>query len=96
MAEISKDTVKYIGGLSRIELDESEIKDFSVQLEKIIEYVEKINELDLNEVPPTFNPHPESNVYRDDEITEFSDNKALVDIFPAKDGNFIKIPKVID
>lgn len=93
---IDKEIVKYIGNLARIELDEGELDYYAAQLKKIINYIEKINELKLEEIPPTFNPHASINVWRKDEICRFKDIRSLHTIVPEVEGRFIKIPKVIE
>ena len=93
---INKDVVKYIANLARIELDDGELDYYAAQLKKIISYIEKINELKLEEIPPTFNPHVSLNVWRNDEICRFDDIESLLTIVPKVEGRFIEIPKVIE
>ena len=63
---IGKDEVEYLADLAGIELSEAEKELFSHQLFRIIEYVEKLNELDLENVPPTAHTKILSNVFRKD------------------------------
>jgi aspartyl-tRNA(Asn)/glutamyl-tRNA(Gln) amidotransferase subunit C len=96
MSSINKDTVRYIARLARIDLNEEELEYYSCQLSQILEYVEKINRLDLDDVPAELNPNPEKNVYRQDRAEIFDNVRGLLDIVPLKEEDFIKIPKVIE
>ena len=93
---IDRATVEQIAKLARIELDPAETEYYSLHLAKIVSYVEKINQLNLADIPPTLSPHSTLNVYRPDEPKEFDNNLGLNKILPVKEDNFIKIPKVID
>ncbi|MBN2120149.1 MAG: Asp-tRNA(Asn)/Glu-tRNA(Gln) amidotransferase subunit GatC [Candidatus Omnitrophica bacterium] len=93
---IDKTTVSYIARLARINLEEDELDYYSGQLSKILNYIEKINELDLKEIPLSFSVYPDVNIYQDDEVLNFENTQAIIDIFPQKSDNFIKIPKVIE
>ncbi len=93
---IDKNTVKHICNLARIDLDEDELEDYAEQLAKIVIYVEKIDNLKLDDVPQALNPYEGVNVYRDDTASAFDNISGLINLFPEREGNFIKIPKVID
>jgi len=93
---ITKEVVEHIAQLCRIELDQEELNYYSSQLVKILEYIEKINQLNLEEIPFEFNPHTQTNVYREDKTEKFFNLQGLLKIFPEQEDNFIKIPKVIE
>ena len=65
---ISKEDVKYIGGLSRIHLDESEIEFLTKNLEDILHYIKKLEKLDVSKVEPMSHVLPIKNVFRQDKI----------------------------
>ncbi len=96
MAKIDKHKVEYIANLARIEIADAELDDYSRDLIEIIGFIEKINKLDLTNIPPSFNLHNTSDIYRNDQIRKFDEVNLIRDIFPEKEGAFIKIPKVID
>ncbi|MCD6459066.1 Asp-tRNA(Asn)/Glu-tRNA(Gln) amidotransferase subunit GatC [bacterium] len=58
--------VDYVANLSRISLSDEEKKNFTVQLEQILKYVEKLNRLNTDNIEPTAHILPVSNVFRDD------------------------------
>jgi aspartyl-tRNA(Asn)/glutamyl-tRNA(Gln) amidotransferase subunit C len=93
---ISKDEVKYIAHLARIGLSEAEIEHFQKQLESILEYVDKLKKLDVSSVPPTAHVLDITNVYRSDTIKFSLEPVQALKIAPAAQGNFYKVPKVIE
>ena len=93
--EIDKKIVKYIGDLARIELKEEDLQYYAPQLTKIFNYVEKINELDLDGVEATYNVLGSKDVMDEDEPRIFKDIDRILEIFPKREGRFIKIRKVI-
>ena len=97
MAEkIDQVQVRKVAKLSRLELTEEEISEFTGQLGAILEYVEKMNELDTENVEPLAHCLPVSNVFRPDVIKEsIGKQKALANA-PQKDGDFFKVPKILD
>ena len=82
--------------LARLDLSEEEKKLFSKQLGSVIDYIDKLNELDTADVEPTAHVLPVKNVFREDETRPSLDrDKALQNAPDARDG-FYKVPKIID
>ncbi|MFZ2148661.1 MAG: Asp-tRNA(Asn)/Glu-tRNA(Gln) amidotransferase subunit GatC [Sedimentisphaerales bacterium] len=85
-----------VARLSRLELTEAEIQEFTGQLSAILDYVEKMNELDTTDVEPLAHCLPISNVFREDIAKEsLGTEKALANA-PKRDGEFFKVPKILD
>ena len=97
MAEkIDVEQVRKVAKLARLELNQDEIQEFAGQLSAIIEYVEKINELDTENVEPLAHCLPISNVLREDSVAQsLGTEKALANA-PDRDGPFFKVPKILD
>jgi aspartyl-tRNA(Asn)/glutamyl-tRNA(Gln) amidotransferase subunit C len=92
---IDLDLVRHIGMLSRIELSDQQVRDHSVQLAAILEYFDKLNELDTEDVEPMAHALEIQNVLAPDEPAQsLSQAEALANA-PASDGDFFKVPKVI-
>ncbi|HEY7077042.1 MAG TPA: Asp-tRNA(Asn)/Glu-tRNA(Gln) amidotransferase subunit GatC [Solirubrobacteraceae bacterium] len=64
---LSRDQVLHVARLARLELTEDEIERFSEELSKVLDYIEKISELDLERVPPTSHVINVENALRADE-----------------------------
>jgi aspartyl-tRNA(Asn)/glutamyl-tRNA(Gln) amidotransferase subunit C len=97
MAEkLEKSQVRKVASLSRLKLTEAEVEEFTGQLRAILDYVEKMNELDTEHVEPLAHCLPISNVFRPDRAGEsLGAEKALANA-PQRDGNFFKVPKILD
>ncbi|MHC4476537.1 MAG: Asp-tRNA(Asn)/Glu-tRNA(Gln) amidotransferase subunit GatC [Planctomycetota bacterium] len=88
--------VRKVAKLSRLELTEAEVEEFTGHLSAILEYVEKMNELDTDNVEPLAHCLPVSNVFRTDQVKEsLGTEKALANA-PQQDGEFFKVPKILD
>jgi aspartyl-tRNA(Asn)/glutamyl-tRNA(Gln) amidotransferase subunit C len=92
---VSKKDVEYIAELSKLKLEKNEIEKYTFQLNQILEYVEKLSELDTENVEPLSHPVENKNVFRDDKLkTSISTEEALKNASEKKDP-FFKVPKVI-
>lgn len=95
--KIDKETVRRVAALSRLSLADDELLKYSSQLETIITYISKLNEIDTKDVPPT--SHPLStlkNVYRKDLLKPSLKTEEALANAPSKDGDFFKVPQVIE
>ena len=93
---ISKSEVQKVAKLSRLQLSQAEIDELTSQLGAILEYVEKINELDTENVEPLAHSLPVSNVFREDEIKQSLGTEKTLANAPQTDGDFFKVPKILD
>ena len=93
---ISKDDVKYIANLARLGLSEAEVEHFQTQLEVILEYIDQLKKLDVSKTQPMAHVLEIKNIYRPDIIKPSLDPQKVLKISPAKEGNFFKVPKVIE
>lgn len=94
---ITKDNVKYVSTLARIEMSENELVNFTNQLDQILEYMKKLNELNTDNIQPTSHILDINNVTRKDELTDESlDNDKALEMAPDKENKFFKVPKVIE
>ncbi|MBN2138058.1 MAG: Asp-tRNA(Asn)/Glu-tRNA(Gln) amidotransferase subunit GatC [Sedimentisphaerales bacterium] len=94
--KIDEDQVRKVAKLARLELCEQEVEDFAGQLSAIIGYVEKMNELDTEDVEPLAHCLPVSNVLREDIAGESLGTEAALANAPQWDGDFFKVPKILD
>jgi len=97
MAEkIDKEQVKKVAKLSRLQLTEAEAGEFTEQLSAILDYVEKLNELDTDNVEPLAHCLPISNVLREDVVKESLGTEKTLANAPQRDEDFFKVPKILD
>ena len=92
---VTRKEVEHIAELARLELTESELEEYTAQLNKILEYVEKLNKLNTENIKPLSHPIEGENVFRDDVIKPSIDREEALKNAPSKDDEFFKVPKVI-
>ena len=93
--EINDTLVDKLAMLSRLHFNETEKVSIKSDLQKMIRFVDKLNELDTTGVEPLMHISNNVNILREDEpVTGFSREEALLNS-PLKDGQFFKVPKVI-
>ena len=94
--KIDQAQVRKVARLSRLDLTEAEIEEFTDQLCAILDYVEKMNELDTENVEPLAHCLPVSNVFREDSVKESLGTEKTLANAPQRDGEFFKVPKILD
>lgn len=93
---ISKEEVKYVADLARIELTDKELDKFSKQLEKILEYIDQLKQVDIKGVLPTSHVLNLKNVYREDKVKPSLNIEEFLKSVQNKEETFFKVPKVIE
>ena len=93
---ISAEEVKHVANLAKLSFTEDELKDFTVQLGKIIDMVELLDEVDTEGVPFTSNVVDVINVMREDDAAEGWDRDELMKNVPESEDGFIKVPAIMD
>lgn len=96
MAKVDKKTVEYVAKLARINLAESQKEPLAKQLSKIIDYIDKLEKLSTDKVEPLKNIHGHSDVLREDTPKPSDCRERILDNAPAREGDYFKIPKVIE
>ena len=95
MTKITKEEVKKVAQLARLELNENEINNHAEQLEKILEYIKQLQQIDTDNVPCTTRAIEVINAFRKDEKQHFGDTEKLLDLAPSREDKFFKVPKII-
>ncbi len=93
--KVSLKEVEDIAILARIALSEAEKEEFAKDLNNILDYVDKMNELDTSKVEPTAHILDIHNVDRKDEVKESMPVEEIMNLAPKSDDNFIVVPKVL-
>ena len=95
MGKITKEEVKKVAYLARLELNEDQINNHSEQLEKILEYIKQLERIDTNDVPCTTRAIEVINVFRKDEKKNFDFNEELLELGPSREDKYFKVPKIM-
>ncbi len=93
---IDREQVRKVALLARLELTPEEEEQFTTQLGSILGYIEQLNELDVSDVPPTTRAIDVSNVTRADELQPYPDREAILNSAPEQEGEFFKVPKILN
>jgi len=89
------DDIERIAQLSKLILTENEKEVMIGQVNKILEYVDKLGEVDTTDVPPLSHPNDVMNVFREDEIRPSLPREIALSNAPQKSDRFFRVPKVI-
>lgn len=92
---ITKADVEHVALLARLELSEEEKEEYTMQLNSILEYAEKLNELDTEDIMPTAHVLPLKNVFREDKVGKHLSNKDALAGAPDKEDGFFKVPRIL-
>jgi aspartyl-tRNA(Asn)/glutamyl-tRNA(Gln) amidotransferase subunit C len=93
---ITRDEVAKVAQLSRLALGEKELQTYTVQLDKILEYMVKLNALDVTKVEPLISAAAQGNVFRPDAVLESLPRADALASAPAQDGEFFLVPPVLE
>ncbi len=87
--------VRHIGVLARVELSDQEVQSHAAQLGAILEYFDKLKELDTEGIEPMVHAMELSNVLADDVPEPSLTSELALANAPARAGDYFKVPKVI-
>jgi aspartyl-tRNA(Asn)/glutamyl-tRNA(Gln) amidotransferase subunit C len=93
---VTRKDVEYIASLARLRFKDEELDNFTHQLNDILKYVEKLNELNTENVEPLSHPVEGCNVFRDDELKPSIPTEEGLKNAPSSTEEFFRVPKVIN
>ena len=96
MTRITKEEVKKVAQLARLELDVNEINNHAEQLEKILDYIKQLEKIDTADVPCTTRAIEVTNIFRKDEKKNYDSTEELLELAPSKEDKYFKVPKIIN
>lgn len=91
---ISDETIEYVGILAKLELNEEE-KSRQKDMGAMLDYIDKLNELDTTGVEPMSHVFPVTNVFREDVVTNGDGSEATLSNAPSMKDSGFKVPKTI-
>lgn len=95
MARISKDDVLKLARLSKLDLTEDQLEHFRKEMEEIVGYVEKLQNVDVSGLEPTYQVTGTTTVTRPDEVREYASQEELLKNLPDRENDYIKVKKMI-
>lgn len=96
MVKITKEDIKHVAGLSRLEFSEDELEKFTEQMGDIINMADQLAEVDTKDVPETVQVVDRDTVFREDKPEHWETREELMENVPEKADGYIKVPVIID
>jgi aspartyl-tRNA(Asn)/glutamyl-tRNA(Gln) amidotransferase subunit C len=93
---VSKEEVKYIAALAKLDFKEEELEDFTRQFNEILTYMDELNEVNTDNVEPLSHPIDGENVFREDIHIKSPDREEALKNAPDTDGTYFIVPKIIN
>ncbi len=94
---VTKEDVKYVANLARLQFSEDEAESLKEDLNKILGYIEQLNELDTGDVEPLEHvTEITADTFRKDEAREPLDHADALKNAPDADSDYFRVPKVIE
>ena len=94
---ITKEEIKKIASLAKIDISNDELDNYSNQISKILEYMSVLEEVDTSKVDDSSTSILENNQFlREDKIEESLSRDEVMKLAPESDGIYFKVPKVIE
>ena len=93
---ITKEDVKHVAKLARLELTENEIEKYMLHLHDILNFANIVNNAPVEGLDVTIGANEAKNVFRKDEVKRFEDVESLLQNAPEQDRHMFKIPKVLN
>ena len=93
---LNRKNVEHVALLARLNLDDAEVDRYTHELNDILEHIDKLKELEVENVEPTSHVIPIQNVFRLDEVSSpLSQSDALANAPDTADGGF-RVPRVVE
>lgn len=96
MATITKEEVRHVAHLARLAITEEEVEHFTEQLAKIVQFADKLNELDTADVEPTTHVLPLVNVMREDKSVAGLDRDVMMKNVKDQEAGQVKVPAIME
>jgi aspartyl-tRNA(Asn)/glutamyl-tRNA(Gln) amidotransferase subunit C len=96
MSRISNETIDKIAHLARLEFENEAKEEIAKDMNRMLDFVDKLNELNTDNVEPLIYVNKEVNVLRQDEVHQDISQKEALSNAPKKDSDYFKVPKVVE
>jgi len=94
--DITNELIDKLSDLSKLDFEGKEKEHIRQDLQKIVAFIEKLNELDTNGVEPLIFMNDDVNVLRDDEVKQEITHEEALKNAPKKDSDYFRVPKFLD
>lgn len=94
--KISDETIEYVGILAKLDLNEEEKKQAAADMEKMLDYIDKLSELDTEGVEPMSHVFGRTNVFREDVVTNGDDRESILKNAPEEKDSMFVVPRTVE
>lgn len=94
---ITKEEVGHLLELARLEISEEEKEKLTLDVDKILEYINKLSEVNVDNMPETIGGSLNTSIWREDELKDLDFKKdVLMEDIPLRNGNLVVVPNVFE
>ena len=93
---ITDETIEYVGILAKLELSDEEKEQAKTDMGRMLDYIDKLGELDTSNVEPMSHVFPVQNVFREDVVTNGDEKERLLSNAPQKKDGMFVVPKTFE
>lgn len=93
---VNLEEVKHIANLAKLSFNENQLIKLQKDLNKVLDYIDKLNELDLSNIEPLENINETENILKKDKEIKWLSTEEALQNAPRRTSNFFKVPKVIN
>lgn len=93
---LTRSQVEHVAKLARLRLTEEEVQAFTQQIGRILEHVEQLDQVQTDDVPPTYLAVSLQNVLREDKSHQSLDRAKVLSQAPASEEGCFKVPKITE
>jgi aspartyl-tRNA(Asn)/glutamyl-tRNA(Gln) amidotransferase subunit C len=94
--KITKEQVEHVANLARLNLTEEEKEQMTTDMEVIIEFANRINEINIDNTNPTAHIIPINNVFREDTVNPSFSRDELLSNAPNKENGCFSVPRIVE
>ena len=94
--ELTREEVQRVAFLAQLRLMPSEVEQLTGQLQNILQYMDKLSEVDTSEVEPFTHAVDFSNTLREDIVSNTANPDAILANAPAKSKTLFRVPRIIE
>ena len=95
MSRISREEVSKVAKLAMLKLNDKQIDNHAIQIEKILDYINQLEKIDTTNVPCTTRAIEVVNNFRTDEEKIYQNRDQILNLAPSREDDFFKVPKII-
>ncbi|MCQ2082011.1 MAG: Asp-tRNA(Asn)/Glu-tRNA(Gln) amidotransferase subunit GatC [Lachnospiraceae bacterium] len=93
---ISDETIEYVGILAKLELSSSEKEEAKSDMGRMLDYIDKLGELNTDGIEPMSHVFPVKNVWREDVVTNGDDRDNIISNAPGEKDGMFEVPKTFE